>query len=294
MLLETPEHLSSGSILRHWRKVRRLSQMDLAGRVNISTRHLSFVETGRARASHDLLLDLAQALQLPYRHTNSLLMTSGYAPRYTSWSLEDDSSGMIRSALEHLLEQHEPYPAVVCNRGYDIVMMNQGFQNAITWLIGEDALGKFDNTFRLTFADDGLRPFVVGWDRVAGLLLKRLREEAILYQSAELSALYDECSTQAASRHSAQTIDHLAMDHPLPVVTLTLRKGDVELNFFSTITAFGTAIDVTLQELRIESQFPADAQTHAFFWSGHQVDHKTPDNPPKDGGLVQLAGVSPR
>jgi transcriptional regulator with XRE-family HTH domain len=267
MFTTMPESLSTGSILRHWRKMRHLSQMDLAGMVNISPRHLSFVETGRARASSDLLLDLAQALQLPYRHANTLLMTAGYAPRYSSWSWADEPGSMIHAALEHMLAQHEPYPSVVSNRTYDIVAMNDGYRNALTWLLGETGLRRYHNIYRLTFARDGLRPFISNWERVERLLLKRLREEALHYQNADLLQLYEACRVEAGDAAPQAAMEHLTIEQPLPVVTLTLRKDDVELEFFSAITTFGTAIDVTLQELKIESLFPANTQTRSFFQS---------------------------
>ena len=242
--------------------MRRLSQMDLAAAANLSTRHLSFVETGRARPSDDLILRLAEALHLPLRQVNALLVTAGYAPRYTNWSLEDDETGMVQFALERLLAQHAPYPAVVTNRTYDIVMVNAGFEALITWLAdGRNPLDHFTNLYRLVFAANGLRPYFVGWDVVRGVLLKRLYEESIAYQNNTLAQLYSDCVT--ADHPAAE--EHVMLDQPLPVLTFALEKHGRELHFFTTMTTFGTAIDVTIQELKIESLFPANQQTQAFF-----------------------------
>lgn len=208
-----------GDVLRHWRTARRFSQMDLALAANVSTRHLSFIETGRSQPRYDLVVRIADVLDLPLRHTNSMLLAAGYAPRYTTWSLDDDQSGMVRAALERMLAQHEPYPA---------------------------------------FAPAGLRPYVADFELVQDLLLKRLREESIRYQSEALFQLYEACAADVA--HLNRTRDAVA-DQQLPVVALGLRKGDIEVRFFSTVTTFGTAVDVTTEELRIESLFPADAET---------------------------------
>lgn len=252
-----------GQILRHWRSVRRLSQMDLAAEARVSTRHLSFVETGRSRPGYDLVLRLAEVLRLPLRHTNALLIAAGYAPHYTSWTLDDDRTGMVRIALDHLLNQHEPYPAVVIDRQYNIVLTNQGFRQAVTWVTDDETiLTRYDNLYKLVFAPDALFPYFTTPEIVRTVLLKRLHEESILYQDETLAQLHTWCSEMCPV---AATSDGLDGDTQMPVLTFSLQKGDMALTYFSTITTFGTAIDVTIQELRIESLFPADPVTQAFF-----------------------------
>ena len=259
MTIREPSIGQFGDILRHWRKVRRFSQMDLALTANVSTRHLSFIETGRSQPGYDLVLRLAEVLDLPLRHTNSLLVAAGYAPRYTTWSLDDDQTGMVRVALEQMLAQHEPYPAFVTTRNYDLIMSNNGTRKLISWLTDDDdLLGRFSNSYRLLFASDGLRPYVANFEFVQDMLLKRLREESISYQSEALFQLYETCASDVADLNRTGEI---VVDQQLPVMTLGLRKGDSEVCFFSTVTTFGTAIDVTTQELRIESLFPGDAET---------------------------------
>ncbi len=251
-----------GDILRHWRKARRFSQMDLALAADVSTRHLSFIETGRSQPGYDLVLRLAEVLDLPLRHTNSMLVAAGYAPRYTAWSIDDDQTGMVRSALERMLAQHEPYPAFVTTRSYDLMMSNNGARKLISWLTGgDDLLHRFGNSYRLLFAPDGLRSYVVNFELVQDLLLKRLHEESINYQDKALFQLYEACTADVSDL--TQT-EQPMVDQQLPVMTLGFWKGDIEVCFFSAVTTFGTAIDVTTQELRIESLFPADKETEEF------------------------------
>ena len=248
-----------GDILRHWRKVRRFSQLDLALAANVSSRHLSFVETGRSQPGYDLILRLAEVLDLPLRHINSMLVAAGYAPRYTTWSIDDDQTGMVRGALERMLAHHEPYPAMVTTRNYDLIMSNDGAHKLVSWLTdGDDLLNRFGNSYRMLFALDGLRPYLVNFELLQEMLLKRLRDESISYQSETLLRLYEACAAEVADLNP---MEYAVVDQQLPVMTLGLRKGDIDVCFFSTVTTFGTAIDVTTQELRIESLFPANEET---------------------------------
>jgi transcriptional regulator with XRE-family HTH domain len=250
---------SFGDLLNHWRKARRYSQMELALAANVSTRHLSFIETGRSQPGFDLILRLAEALNLPLRHTNSMLVAAGYLPRYTAWSIDDDQTGMVRAALERMLAQHEPYPALVTTRNYDLIMANNGTRKLLSWLTdGDDLLARFGNSYRILFASDGLRPYLVDFDRLQDMLLKRLHEESIHFQSEALFQLYEVCAAEVADLES---VEQTVVDQQLPVMTLGLHKDGVKLCFFSTVTTFGTAIDVTTQELRIESLFPVNEET---------------------------------
>lgn len=248
-----------GDLLKHWRKIRRFSQMDLALTANVSTRHLSFVETGRSKPGYDLVLRLAEVLGLSLQHTNALLVAAGYAPRYSAWSLNDDKTGIVRTVLERMLVQHEPYPALVTTRHYDLIMVNNGTRRLMGWLTGsEEVMSCFSNSYQLLFAPHGLRPYLVNFDLLKGMMLKRLYEESITYQSEALFRLYEACLGETIE---TPTMQQPTVDSHLPMMTLGLRKGDLEARFFSTITTFGTAIDVTTQELRIESFFPADDLT---------------------------------
>jgi len=168
---------------------------------------------------------------------------------------------MVRAALERMLAQHEPYPAFVTTRSYDLIMSNNGTRKLVSWLTDDDLLRRFSNSYRLLFAPDGLRPYVVNFELVQDMLLKRLWEESISYQSEALFRLYEACEADVTDLNRTE---EAVMDQQLPVMTLRLRKGDSEVCFFSTVTTFGTTIDVTTQELRIESLFPGDAETEKF------------------------------
>lgn len=250
-----------GEMLRYWRKLRRFSQLDLALTANISARHLSFVETGRSKPSYDLLLHLAEVLQLPLNHTNSLLVAAGYAPRYSDWQLEDDRMTPVRMVLEQFLEQHHPYPAMVINRTYDVLKVNRGFRHLMDWL-AQDYAGvyQYTNVYRLLFAKQGIHPYIANWEAIYPVLLGRLREESIAYQSEALSQLYQECV-----HHSAAETMRIEPNYQFPVMMLSLQKNGQKLDLFSTMTTFGTAIDITTKELRIENMFPANEETRQFF-----------------------------
>ncbi len=253
-----------GDSLRLWRRTRSLSQMELALDADISPRHLSFIETGRSQPSREVVLQLAAALQLPFRHQNSLLMAAGYAPAYNASSLDDAGMAPVRYALERHLAQHEPYPAVVVNAGYDILMANSGMKGAVAWIAGEGALDRYPNMMRLMFAEDGLRPYLTCWPLMRDFMLARLREEQLMSPDAGVGELADELAALTPAPDEME----VAPDMNLPVVSLELVKDGLTLRFFSTITSFGTPLDATVQELRLESMFPSDEATQAVFAGG--------------------------
>lgn len=256
MILSSNEQ-QVGDILRHWRGLRRFSQMELALSANVSTRHLSFVETGRSKPSRELLLRLAEVLHLPHKHVNFLLISAGYAPQYTDLPLDDDRMEDVRSILQRLLQQHEPYPAVVLNRTYDILLTNKGYNT----LIGQLAsLDRFDNVYRLMFSPDGLQPYIANRNFVYAHLLARLHEESIVYQSEQLASLYRECRASCGELEPLPRIEQ-----QVPILSFSYIKDGFELEFVSTITTFGTAIDINAQELRIESLFPVNDAARLFF-----------------------------
>lgn len=260
MILSSNEQ-QVGDILRHWRGLRRYSQMELALSADVSTRHLSFVETGRAKPSRELLLRLSEVLRLPDNHVNLLLISAGYAPYYSDLPLDDDRMSEVRHVLHQLLHLHEPYPAVVLNRAYDILMSNAGYQKLIASVDENgDMLERFGNVYRLLFAEGGLRPYIANREFVYAFLLARLREESIVYQSEQLATLYEECLALSGDVEPLQRIEQ-----QVPILKFSYVKDDKELEFISTITTFGTAIDITVQELRIESLFPMNALARMFF-----------------------------
>jgi len=252
---------SVGEMLRFWRQLNRKSQMDLALDVNISSRHLSFVETGKSKPSRNLVLKIAHSLKLPLRHRNAFLLAAGYAPAFEEEPFDGLKMEIVRDALHRMLKKHEPYPAFVVNAGYKILMTNSGYDQMIKHYAGENALKKYDNAIRILFAEDGLRPYVEDWPAIQHFLLARLWEELVATQNGDLIALYKELV-------QLRPIDdpvEFKIDNNLPVMSLVLEKDSQKASFFTTITTLGTPLDLTTQELRIELLFPSDEATKQLF-----------------------------
>ena len=252
---------SAGDLLRYWRKFNRMSQMDLALEIGVSTKHLSFVETGRSKPSRNLVLKMAHSLKLPLRHRNAFLKTAGYASEFGEEPFSGEKMEIVRQALKRMLEKHEPYPAFVVNAAYTILMTNSGYEQMIKFLVGEHALKKYDNVYHLTFAEDGLRPHIKDWPGIEQFMLNRLWDEAASTQNSELFSLFEEISRL---RTSEDPMD-FQVDDNLPIMSLTFEKDVMKASFFTTITTLGTPLDLTTQELRIESLFPADEDTKELF-----------------------------
>jgi transcriptional regulator with XRE-family HTH domain len=247
-----------GDLLRQWRSARRMSQMDLALEAGISTRHLSYVETGKARPSRELVALLAGALDMPMRDRNALLVIAGYAPGYRETPLSDPQMALMRRAIEFILGQQEPFPAFVVSRHWDVLMANQGLLRLFGWL--RDGVQPHGNIMRQVFDPADMRPFVENWEEVAGDLISHLHHEAATDKTSR--ALLDEVLAypDVPARWERRELGAA----PLPLMTVTFRKDDRRLTFFSTLTTFGTSRDITLEELRVECMFPADDDTAAF------------------------------
>jgi transcriptional regulator with XRE-family HTH domain len=246
-----------GRLLREWRAARGKSQLALALHAGVSTRHLSFVETGRASPSREMVLLLAQALDMPLRERNALLSSAGYAPLFSETPLAAPEMDRVRLALEAILRAHQRSPTVVVNRRCDILMANQAAQRLMAHLLPPEGLALASNIVRLIFSPAGARPFIENWDEVASEIGFRLRREsptdledplrAIVGPDVELPRTLSLPTAVTPTRGTAIA---------LPI---RIRKGALRLDLFSTITTFGTPLDVTAQELRLESMFPADA-----------------------------------
>ena len=244
-----------GRLLREWRTARGLSQLELALRAGFSTRHLSFLETGRSQPSRQALLVLAETLEVPLRDRNRLLEAGGYADVYRETSIEADEMRHIRGVLQFILDRHLPYPAMVLDRYATCVMGNGGSERLLAMLAEPELRPEHANHLRIVFHPRGARRFIVNWDEVARHLLGRAeRELGALGDDAAAKALLEELRgyTGPLPRAAAP----LAGDVLLPI---HIRRDDVELRLFSTLMTLGTPRDVTLQELRIETFFPADA-----------------------------------
>lgn len=244
-----------GDLLREWRQRRRLSQLDLACDAEISTRHLSFVETGRAAPSRDMVLHLAQQLEVPLRERNTLLLAAGYAPVFPERPLADPALQAAREAVERVLEAHMPYPALALDRGWTMLAAN----TAVAPLLGgadPTLLAPPVNVLRLSLHPAGLAPRIRNLPEWRAHLLERLRHQAALTADPALASLLAELRGYPAPSEMGAA-DHAAIAVPLRLAV----EGHGTLSFLSTTTVFGTPVDVTLSELFVEAFLPADAAT---------------------------------
>ncbi|GAA1779530.1 helix-turn-helix transcriptional regulator [Streptomonospora arabica] len=250
-----------GALLRHWRARRGLSQLALSGLTGVSTRHLSFVETGRSGPSRDLVLRLCDHLDLELRERNRVLLAAGYAPAYPETSLDDPRMAEVRTAVGRMLTGHEPYPAVVVDRRWDLLDANAGIA-LLTETVADHLLSPPVNVLRASLHPEGMAPRIANLGEWRAHLLGRLRRQAEVTDAADLRELYAELRSYPGDDGSAA---ESAPGGPGDfVVPLRLRHGDRELSFFSTVATLGTPVDVTLAELVVESFFPADAGTAEF------------------------------
>jgi transcriptional regulator with XRE-family HTH domain len=248
-----------GELLRDWRRRRHLSQLDLSVEAEVSARHLSFVETGRSKPSRELLLHLAEHLDVPLRERNTLLLAAGFAPRYRETPLDADEMTPARDALDKILAGHDPYPAVIVDRGWDLVSANASALTVMTAGVAPALLAPPVNALRVSLHPDGLAPRITNLAEYSAHLLLRLHRQAVLSQDPALSQLLDELRTYpGVVEHGSAAVGPAE----LLFIPLCLRGEDgTELSFFSTLATFGTALDITLSELAIESFFPADDAT---------------------------------
>jgi transcriptional regulator with XRE-family HTH domain len=250
-----------GRLLREWRLGRRRSQLDLALDAGVSPRHLSYVETGKSRPSASLVEQLAETLDIPLRERNALLLAAGHAPRYRETSLEAAELERSRQAIDLILDHHNPFPAFVVNRYWDVLIANRGLERLFGRLLGRPP--RHMNILHQIFDPDDVRPLIAGWEDLAGDLLRHVHVDvANLPTDLRLRLLLDEILSYPGAPQSWRSSG--AGAGPLPTIETRFRYGSSELRFFSTMTTFAGARDVTLSELRIESMFPADEGTAAF------------------------------
>ncbi|MFI0480378.1 helix-turn-helix domain-containing protein [Actinomadura sp. 9N215] len=246
-----------GELLRQWRRHRRLSQLDLAIAADVSARHVSLVETGKSNPSADMVLRLADQLDVPLRDRNRLLLAAGFAPRYTERPLDDGALSAARDAVARVLRAHEPYPALVFDRRWNIVMTNRAVDPFFAD-VAPDLL-RPPNLVRLGLDPRGLAPLVVNLADVRAVFRARITRQLAAAPDPELTALYDELLAPGADEPPSRSIES---DVLIPMI---IRMGGRELRLFSTITTFGTPLDITLDEVAIESYYPADTETAAYF-----------------------------
>ena len=244
-----------GALLRSWRQERGKSQRDLSLDTGISQRHLSFVESGRSVPSRDFLATVSDALNIPLRERNVLLLASGYAPLYNEQSMDAEQMAIVTQAIDRMLEQHEPHPALVLDRYWNVIRTNQAAPQFFGSFIDLHARPKPRNLLDLMFDPAGMRPFIEEWETVAGGLLQRVRREAV---------------GQVVDVGVAKLLERLReypgvaqLKPPLtpqsPVLPIVFRRGSERFSYFSLITTVGTPQCITAQELRVECMFPMHA-----------------------------------
>lgn len=247
-----------GEHLRSWRQRRRLSQLHLAQDADISTRHLSFVETGRAMPSREMVLRLAERLDVPLRERNALLVAAGFAPMYRERALDDPALAAARAAVELLLKSHEPYPALAIDRHWNLVAANAMVPHLLQGASAE-LIKPPINVLRLSLHPDGLARKVVNLVQWREHIFERLRQQVHTTGDAGTAALLDELRALPIPPEALNV--QLAGEHFGVVMPFQFRTDAGVLNFISTTTIFGTPADVTLQELAMETFFPADTFT---------------------------------
>jgi transcriptional regulator with XRE-family HTH domain len=249
-----------GPLLREWRQRRRLTQLDLALDAGISARHLSFVETGRSKPSAEMVLLLAEQLEVPVRERNQLLLAAGYAPVFPERSLEDPELAPVREAIDLILTGHEPYPALVVDRRWNLIAANAPLRALSAW-IDPSLLQPPVNVLRAGLHPRGMARFTLNRDEVRAYFIGRLRRQVAISGDAELHALLAEVEAYPVPEHDDVPVVQARAGEIL-TPTMRLRAPDGrELSLFATVATFGTAIEVTTAELSIEFAFPADRAT---------------------------------
>ncbi|WP_374776683.1 helix-turn-helix transcriptional regulator [Streptomyces sp. NBC_01310] len=258
----TPTTPAVGALLRTWRERRGISQLELAGRADSSSRHISFIETGRSRPSEEMVLRLADRLDVPVRERNALLLAAGYAPRYAQTALDDPSMETLREGIERLLTGYEPYPALVVDATYNVVAANQGIVMLLDGL-PDHLLTPPLNAMRITLHPEGLAPKIRNLREWRGHLLAQMERQIALARSEPLRALYEEVSSYPVPERPGGGDGDGEPDEPVPYIALPLvieHDGHM-LSFVSSIATFNTPMDVTVAELAIETMLPADPAT---------------------------------
>lgn len=253
-----------GGLLKRWRASRRLSQEALAFEAEVSTRHLSFLETGKAKPSREMVLLLSRALELELRDRNVLLGAAGFAPLYAASPLESLEMAPVRRAIDLLLQKQEPFGALVVDRAWNVLRMNDGAARMVAHFLAAppDDPRVVTNLVRAVLHPQGLRPSLANWEEVARFTLERVEQECALFPHDEArTALRDEVrgypGVAALGQPTSPRVAH-------PVALVHLRRGEDEVRLFTMFTTIGTPLDVTAQELAIESWFPADEASAAF------------------------------
>lgn len=262
MMVTVASRQQVGPLVREWRLRRRRTQMDLALDAGLSTRHLSFVETGRSKPSPELLLTLADRLEIPLRDRNRLLLAAGYAPLYSQTPIDDQALDRARGAIQQMLDHHDPYPGVAVDRMWNVVLANRGAAR-LTGLLPPELRAAPINVFRACLHPAGFAPLTVNLAEWAHYLLGELRRLAARTADPEAERLLNEMSGYPAVKSLLGWHQHSPTEEPALLVPWKVRMGDHVWSLFTTITSFGTPSDITLDELAVELFYPADKATES-------------------------------
>ncbi|MFG2004147.1 helix-turn-helix domain-containing protein [Spirillospora sp. NPDC048911] len=256
----TMTEVSFGTMVRYWRRVRAMSQLDLASAAMTTPRHMSFLETGRSNPSREMVLRLAGALDVPLRDRNGLLLAAGFAPLFSHRGLDDPALDRVTMAIGRMLEQHDPFPAVVLDRGWGLLRANHGAVRLFGGLLAPDPIPDDVNVLRMILEPGPVRDGIANWEQVAPALLERARREAV---GGVLDLATAELVQELRARPEVEALITAApaIAPLVPVVDVHFRLGADHLRFFSVVSSIGTPVDVTAQELRVEAFFPSDDQT---------------------------------
>lgn len=260
MAVAAEARVELGELLRHWRRVRGRSQLDLALDASTTPRYVSFVETGRSQPSRQMVVRLARALDVPLRERNELLHAAGYAPLYAATALDAPELERVRLALTSMLDQHEPFPAVVMDRGWSVVQANEGAQRLFGSLLAPDPIPQPANVLELMIEPGRVRDAVLNWEETVLGLFERCRREGV-------GGLPDAATAERLGRlrglpEVAAVLGAAPASPPAaPVIDVAFAVGGEQLRFFSVVSTIGVPAEVTAQELRVEAFFPSDDET---------------------------------
>lgn len=266
-----------GFLLRHWREVRGASQLGLALDAGMSQRHLSFIESGRSVPSRQVLTSIVQTLDVPLRERNAVFLAAGYAPVYSEAPWNAGEMQSITRALDRMLRQHDPYPAIVMDRYWNVLNTNASAPHFFGLFIDMAARKGPRNMLHLIFDPDGMRPFVVEWEAVARSLIQRVYREAVgRVLDEQTGVLLDELFAYPGVDASWRLRGSAGSAPNLPMIPMGFKKNGKVLNYFSLVTSVGAPQSVAAQELRIESMFPSDEETEAFHATRMSNDRTSP------------------
>ena len=250
-----------GDVLRYWRRLRGKSQLDLALAAMTTPRYVSFVETGRSQPSRQMVVRLARALEIPLRERNAVLLAAGYAPLYPMRALDAPEFERVQFAVTAMLEQHEPFPAVLMDRAWNVVRANRGAQRLFGGILAPEPVPEPANVLDLMIAAGPVRDAVLNWPAVAAALLERARREAVGgVLDPDTAARVERLGAQPGVAGALEEATSAAVTSP--VIDVQFAFEGAQLSFFSVVTTIGTPTDVTAQEMRLEAFFAADAETH--------------------------------